>query len=116
MQAMTEIERTLVKSPPELWELVDDEVLMARWTEELTTGSAALEVEICSREAGRRLYWRGKADDVSIAVELEIAEKGWGTCVSIKTTGPGERADADSVVERLLDELGSASRRPFSRT
>ena len=69
---MTEIERTLVKSPPELWELVDDEALMARWTEELTTGSAALEVEICSREAGRRLYWRGKADDVSIAVELEI--------------------------------------------
>lgn len=112
---MTEIERTLVKSPPELWELVDNDALIARWAEELTTASSALKVEICGREAGRRLHWRGSADDVSIAIELEIAEKGWGTCVSIRTAGPGERTDADSVVERLLDELGSANRRPFSR-
>jgi uncharacterized protein YndB with AHSA1/START domain len=113
---MTEIKRTLVKSPPELWELIDDDALIARWTDELTTDASTLEVEVCSREAGRRLYWRGKADAVSIAIELEIAERGWGTCVSIRTAGPGERADAESVVERLLDELGSASRRPFSRT
>jgi uncharacterized protein YndB with AHSA1/START domain len=112
---MTEIERTIVKSPPELWELVDDDELIARWTEELTTESAELAVKICHREDGRRLHWEGSAEDVAIAVELEIAEKGWGTWISIKTAGSGERADADSVLERLLDELGSANRRPFSR-
>lgn len=113
---MTEIERTLVKSPPELWELIDNHALVARWAEELTIDTSALEVEIYDREVGQRLHWRAEADDVSIAIQLEIAEKGWGTFVSIKTDGRGERADADSVVERLLDELGAANRRPFSRT
>ncbi len=112
---MTEVERTLVKSPPELWKLVDDEELMARWASELAPNAEEMAIQISARQAGRRLEWCGTAPDVAIAVELEIAEKGWGTWVSIRTDGTGERADADSVLERLLDELGSANRRPFSR-
>jgi uncharacterized protein YndB with AHSA1/START domain len=112
---MTEVERTIVKSPPEVWKLVDDEDLMAKWTGELVRGAGEIAVEIHAREAGRRLQWRGTVDDVAIGVELDITEKGWGTCVSIRTNGTGERADADGVLERLLDELGSANRRPFSR-
>jgi ABC-type transporter Mla maintaining outer membrane lipid asymmetry ATPase subunit MlaF len=32
---MASVERTLVKSPPELWELLDDRELMRRWAAEL---------------------------------------------------------------------------------
>jgi len=113
---MTVIGRTIVKSPPEIWELVDDEEPMARWTSELMTKSAEIAVELGEREAGRRLMWRGTGNDAAIEVELEIAEKGWGTYVSISTAGAGERADADTVLQRLLDDLGSASRRPFSHS
>lgn len=112
---MTEVERTLVKSPPELWELVDDPELMGRWTEELAQGDSEIRVVVANREDGSRLAWRGVTAGASIAVELEIAEKGWGTAVSIRMTGDGQRSDAEAVLERLLDELGSANRRPFSR-
>lgn len=113
---MTEIERTIVKSPPEVWELIDDEGFIVRWTCALAASSEEIAVEIHAREAGRSLRWRGTAEHMAIAVELEIAEKGWGTCVSIRTNGTGERADANAVLEGLLDELSSANRRPFSRS
>jgi uncharacterized protein YndB with AHSA1/START domain len=110
---MTEVERTLVKSPPELWELVDDRALMVRWVGELTGGSESEPVEVSAREPGRRLCWRTGAGAVSI--ELELAERGWGTWVLIRAEGTGDEPEAGAVLERLLDELGSPSRRPFSR-
>lgn len=46
-------------------------------------------------------------------VELALAEKGWGTQVAVRVSG--EDADeefAGTVLERLLDQLGFAQRRP----
>ena len=113
---VSNIERTLVKSPPELWELVDDPELMGRWSAELQGTQGVVEVAVVEREQGERLVWEAPADGGDARVELLLAEKGWGTNVSITLTGPGAGSDADSVMERLLDELGSPQRRPFSRT
>jgi uncharacterized protein YndB with AHSA1/START domain len=110
------IERTLVKSPPELWELVDDHELMERWSAELLDATGG--VRVVEREPGERLVWEVPADGDPARIELLLAEKGWGTTVSIRVAGPGARSDdgADSHLEQLLDELGSPQRQPFTRT
>ena len=104
---MPTIERTLVKSPPELWELVDDPELMARWSSELF---GAGDVDVVDREPGSRLAWQSNG---SARIELELAEKGWGTNVQIRVEGSANRAG--DVLEDLLDELASPQKRPFTR-
>ena len=105
-------ERTLVKSPPELWGLLDDPELMRRWTGELL-GCDPLTVEVKARSPGELLAWRPAGQGDSAAIELVLAEKGWGTNVSIRAEGSGE--DIRTVLERLLDELSSPQKRPFAR-
>jgi hypothetical protein len=108
LRAVPTIERTLVKSPPELWELVDDPELMARWSAELFGGA---DVHVLEREPESRLAWSSNG---SARVELALAEKGWGTNVEIRVEGAtGDAADA---LEELLDELASPQKRPFTRT
>ncbi len=106
-RAVPTIERTLVKSPPELWELVDDPELMARWSAELFGTEDVGGVE---REPGSRLAWRSNG---SARVEVGLAEKGWGTNVQIRIEGPAN--GAGDLLEDLLDELASPQRRPFTR-
>jgi hypothetical protein len=46
---------------------------------------------------------------------IQLAEKGFGTSVSITADHPRPgRESAEAAQERLLDELGSPERRPFS--
>jgi hypothetical protein len=105
-------ERTLVKSPPELWGLVDDPELMRRWTGELL-GCDPPTVEVKARSPGELLAWRPSGQGDISNIELVLAEKGWGTNVSIRAEGSGEAIQA--VLERLLDELSSPQKRPFAR-
>ena len=110
----TEAKRTLVKSPPELWELADDVPRMEVWMAELVGTSERIPVDVIDREPERILAWRAAQGDARIA--LELAEKGFGTSVSI--TAEHARPDADeaeAALEQLLDELGSPERRPFAR-
>jgi hypothetical protein len=96
---------------------VDDPELMGRWSAELLGSPGVVEVAVVEREQGERLVWEAPEGAGDSRVELLLAEKGWGTNVSIRLTGSVARnGDADSVMERLLDELGSPQRRPFSRT
>jgi uncharacterized protein YndB with AHSA1/START domain len=112
---MASVERTLVKSPPELWELLDDRELMRRWTAELERSADPPAVEVTARTPGERLAWRSTGRGAEAEVELVLAEKGWGTNVSIRAEGEdGERA-VEAVLDRLLDELSSPQRRPFTR-
>ena len=102
--------RTLVKSAPELWECADDVARMEAWMAGLV--GVAGPVEVTKREPQRRLAWRSTTNgDARIAIEL--AEKGWGTAVSI-TAHHGSPDRADAALARLLDELGSPERRPFT--
>jgi len=111
------IERTLVKSPPELWELVDDTELMGRWSAELLRAPPHGGVRVVERHAGERLVWDAQRAGDDVRVELDLAEKGWGTSVTIEVRGfVGHDEAADSTLERLLDELGSPQRQPFTRT
>lgn len=106
-------DRTLVKSPPELWELADDVELQARWCAELLGAGDAVAVKVTLREAGERIAWRSTGPGPAAAIELSFAEKGFGTNVVISATG--EREPGGDVLESLLDELGSPQRRPFAR-
>jgi hypothetical protein len=108
---MVEVKRTLVKSPPELWQVVDDRELMGRTSAQLF-GSHA--IEVVEREPGKRLAWR-VSDAPEARVELGLAEKDWGTQVAIRVgERGGDGQSAGLVLERLLDQLGSDQRRPFS--
>ncbi|HEX6117067.1 MAG TPA: hypothetical protein VFY99_08190 [Solirubrobacterales bacterium] len=106
-------DRTLVKSPPELWELVDDPELMARWCALLSGRGGRVPVTVTGRADGERIAWRSSGDGPVAVVELRLAEKGFGTKVAISATC--ERQLSGDMLESLLDELGSPQRRPFAR-
>ena len=113
----TKAKRTLVKSPPELWELADDVARMEAWMAGLVGTADPVSVQVTDREPERVLAWStpGNGPDGG-RIALRLAEKGFGTSVSI--TAEHSRPDpdgADAALEQLLDELGSPERRPFER-
>jgi hypothetical protein len=108
----TKTKRTLVKSAPELWECADDVARMEAWMAGLVGADGPVPVEITKREPERRLAWRSVAEQ-NVRIAIELAESGWGTAVSI-TAHNGSPERVNEAVERLLDELGSPERRPFS--
>ena len=106
-------DRTLVKSPPELWELVDDAELMQSWCAFVTGRGERVPVTVTERVDGERVAWRSSDEGPTAAIELSLAEKGFGTKVAISATC-GQEVPGD-MLESLLDELGSPQRRPFAR-
>jgi hypothetical protein len=107
--------RTLVKSAPELWELADDLARMEAWAAGLAGAPEPVPIEVTDREPERILAWRTKdTSDGDTRIAVELAEKGFGTAVSITAQhSKPHGALADAVLEHLLDELGSPARRPF---
>ena len=63
-----ELERTMVKSPPELWEELSSEQGLSRWLGD---------VRVSSAEPPNRLEWDS---DVARGV-IELEASGWGTTV-----------------------------------
>jgi len=104
--AKAKAERTLVKSPPEVWQLIDDEARVGVWLEEL--GGVAQDVEAAERRPEEIIVWR--AGD-TIELGFSIAEKGWGTHVEIDVRGGEEEV---AILETILDELSGTEKRPFS--
>jgi hypothetical protein len=98
-----ELERTLVKSPPELWDEIAREAGLSRWLGE---------VKVSRADPPRRLEWDGR--DAHGVIELEAS--GWGTTVRALAE-PSSTASQDEPVERnversllkLLDDLGAQS-------
>ena len=94
---------------------MDNAELMGRWSAELTGTPGVVEVDVVEREPGeKRLVWEAAGGGARI--ELALAEKGWGTNVSIRIVGSDAGDGAGAALEGLLDELGSPQRRPFTRT
>lgn len=96
-----ELERTLVKSPPELWEELASEPGLSRWLGV---------VRVSAAEPPHRLEW--DCDVAQGVIELEAS--GWGTRVrALAETASQDDGHADTDVERrlvsLLDDLGSSS-------
>jgi len=111
----TKAKRTLVKSAPELWELADDVARMEAWMAGLLSAAEPVSVEVTRRDPERALAWRASAG-TDARIGLELAASGFGTAVRITAMHPEARpGTADAALERLLDELGSPERRPFTR-
>lgn len=90
--------RTLVKSPPELWAVCSDADSLSQHLE--TFG----EIKITRLEPETTVAWEG--DRASGTVRIEPS--GWGTKVTVT-------ADSTPALEAVLDSLGQAHHRPFSR-
>ena len=93
--APVEVERTLVKSPPELWTEISSEESLGRWLGDVSVEAA---------DSPTRLEW--KRSDSTGTIELEAS--GWGTKVRAvaKAKGvPWERVNAHRELERCLEDL-----------
>jgi hypothetical protein len=118
--ATVEVSRTLVKSPPELWDELQGDCLGE------ALGGAVVE----ATEPERALEW--KADGASGTARLEPSS--WGTKVTltaeveeqVATLGLWERMrgmqpppprapQIERRLEELLENLGQAHRKPFTR-
>jgi hypothetical protein len=76
MSVSTEVQRTLVKSPPELWEELSNPEALGRHLGELG------EIRITQVEPETKIEW--EADGATGVVELE--QSGWGTRVTLSLT------------------------------
>jgi hypothetical protein len=103
--------RTLVKSPPELWELIDQPERM----QGLMCGlvGRATEVEVDEREPQSLLRWQSSDDGTDAWIEVQLAEKGWGTNVKLKAENGGEATKLEGWLDAVLEELATPQKRPF---
>ena len=108
---MASAERTLVKSQPELWQLLDQPERMQGLMSTLV--GRATEIEVVQREPETRLAWEGAVADESGAIEIAMEQKGWGTHVEIKADVVPDWDGIDGWLEAVFDELSEPERRPF---
>jgi hypothetical protein len=101
--------RTLVKSPPEVWEQLDQPARMEGLMSALV--GHATEVKVTEREEESKLAWKAIPDDATI--EVEIAEKGWGTNVSVSAENGQAPTKLEGWLDAVLDELATPTKRPF---
>lgn len=97
---MTELTavRTLVKSAPELWAVCSDVDMLAQHL------GAFGEIRITRLIPESTVAWEGERASGTV----QIQPAGWGTRVTVTT-------DSSDALHALLDSLGQAHHRPFSR-
>ena len=100
--------RTLVKSPPEVWEALDQPERMQGLMSALV--GHATEVEVYERVKESKLAW--KAGDEA-RIEIKLAEKGWGTNVSVSAESGQEPTKLEGWLDAVLDEIATPQKRPF---
>jgi hypothetical protein len=101
--------RTLVKSPPEVWEQLDHPARMQGLMSALV--GHATEVSVTEREEESTLAWKAIPDDAWIKVE--IGEKGWGTNVSVTAENGAEPTKLEGWLDAVIEELATPTKRPF---
>jgi len=81
MSLSSEVQRTLVKSPPELWAELSDPTTLARHLGELG------EIRIVAIEPERTVDWEAAAaDGAEVSGRVEIEPSGWGTKVRLSAS------------------------------
>jgi hypothetical protein len=81
MSVSSEVQRTLVKSPPELWAELSDPATLARHLGELG------DVRILATEPERTVDWEAAAaDGAEVSGRVAIEPSGWGTRVTLSAS------------------------------
>jgi hypothetical protein len=100
MSVSSEVQRTLVKSPPELWAELSDPATLARHLGELG------EIRIVRTEPDRAVDWEAATTDGAQASgRVEIEPSGWGTRVTLSASraiigaAPEPKAQAEAEPE-----------------
>ncbi len=101
--------RTLVKSPPEVWEQLDHPGRMQGLMSALV--GHATDVSVYEREEESKLAWKAASDEARI--EVELAEKGWGTNVSVSAENGQAPTKLEGWLDAVLEELATPTKRPF---
>jgi hypothetical protein len=109
-RSMKRASRTLVKSQPELWELIDQPSRMQGLMCALL--GRATEVTVNEREPESILCWQA-AESEQAWIKVELAEKGWGTHVEVTAENPTETVRLEGWLDAVLDELATPEKRPF---
>jgi hypothetical protein len=100
MSVSTEVQRTLVKSPPELWAELGSQEGLARHLGEIG------EIRVTKVEPESRVEW--EADQASGVVQLK--QSGWGTRVTLSLTRelPEAEGDAEATPENAAEPEAAA--------
>ena len=108
---MKSASRTLVKSPPELWELLDQPERMQGLMSALV--GEATEVNVVKKEPEELLRWEASRSGDQAWIEVELTESGWGTQVKVKAENGGEPTKLEGWLDAVMDELSTPEKRPF---
>ena len=99
----SEVQRTLVKSPPELWAELSDPAALARHLGELG------EIRIVATEPERAVDWEAAAaDGAEVSGRVEIKPSGWGTRVTLSASRLIPDPDPEPKSETSEPELEQA--------
>jgi hypothetical protein len=121
--ATIEVSRTLLKSPPELWEELEGDRL-AEVVGAVAVRPTEHERELAWEAVGARgtavLEPAGWGTRVTLTAALEEAVAGFGVWARLRarpTPAPpaNPHADLEQRFEALLEHLGAAHRKPFAR-
>jgi hypothetical protein len=106
MSVSSEVQRTLVKSPPELWAELSDPPTLARHLSELG------DIRIVRTEPDRAVDWEAAATDGGQASgRVEIEPSGWGTRVTLSASraiarpAPEAEPEAEAEVEPVAEAI-----------
>lgn len=108
---MASTSKTLVKSSPELWELIDQPERMQGLMSSLT--GHATEVNVYEREPETYLGWEAADDGEQNWIEIELNEKGWGTQVKLTASCKREPHRLEGWLDAVMEELAVPEKRPF---
>ena len=104
--------RTLMKSSPELWEMIDQPERMQGLMSSLVGRATA--IEIAEREPESRLVWEAASHLDAGTIRVELEEKGWGTHVEVSAECNREPHRLEGWLEAVMEELATPEKRPFS--
>jgi hypothetical protein len=111
-----EVSRTLVKSPPELWAELEGNRL-SQAVGEVTVRPTEHERELAWEAAGAHgtalLEPAGWGTKVTLTAEVEAAVAERGAWTRLRRRRPAPQPELEQRLEELLDDMGSAHRRPF---
>ena len=73
----------------------------------------ATQVNVSLRDPESRLVWESMGDGERARIEIDMAEKGWGTHVEVKATCEREGIKLEGWLDAVMEELSTPEKRPF---